>query len=66
LEDNFDRDVEEMLCFFNAESEFYPCFDQTLREMVLRRFPIPTYSPATCTDHKAQSAVRTLTRHSVS
>lgn len=39
LEDNFDRDVEEMLGFFNAESEFYPCFDQTLREMVLRRFP---------------------------
>lgn len=39
LEGNFDDDVEEMLGFFTAESEFYPCFDQTLREMVLSRFP---------------------------
>lgn len=38
LEGNFDQDVEEMLGFFNAESEFYPCFDQTLTEMVLKRF----------------------------
>ena len=29
----------QMLGFFTAESEFYPCFDQTLREMVLSRFP---------------------------
>jgi hypothetical protein len=28
-----------MLGFFTAESEFYPCFDQTLREQVLKRFP---------------------------
>ncbi len=38
LEGNFDQDVEEMLGFFTAESEFYPCFDQTLTEMVLKRF----------------------------
>ena len=38
LEGNFDQDVEEMLGFFNAESEFYPCFDQILRERVLKRF----------------------------
>ncbi|MCM0036440.1 MAG: hypothetical protein NBV66_11710 [Burkholderiaceae bacterium] len=38
LESNFDQDVEEMLGFFTAESEFYPCIDQTLREMVLKRF----------------------------
>lgn len=38
LEGNFDQDVEEMLGFFTAESEFYPCFDQILSEMVLKRF----------------------------
>lgn len=38
LEGNFDDDVEEMLGFFTAESEFYPCFDQRLRERVLARF----------------------------
>lgn len=38
LEGNFDQDVEEMLGFFTAESEFYPCFDQALTEMVLKRF----------------------------
>jgi hypothetical protein len=38
LESNFDQDVEEMLGFFTAESEFYPCFDQILSEMVLKRF----------------------------
>jgi len=42
LEGNFDQDVEEMLGFFNAESEFYPCFDQILRERVLKRFINPT------------------------
>jgi hypothetical protein len=42
LEGNFDQDVEEMLGFFNAESEFYPCFDQILRERVLKRFSNPT------------------------
>ena len=39
LEANFEDNVEEMLGFFTAESEFYPCFDQTLREQVLKRFP---------------------------
>jgi hypothetical protein len=42
LEGNFDLDVEEMLGFFTAESEFYPCFDQILRERVLKRFSNPT------------------------
>jgi len=42
LEFNFDEDVEGMLGFFNAESEFYPCFDQILRERVLKRFINPT------------------------
>ena len=42
LEGNFEQDVEEMLGFFNAESEFYPCFDQILRERVLKRFINPT------------------------
>ena len=42
LESNFDQDVEEMLGFFTAESEFYPCFDQILRERVLKRFINPT------------------------
>jgi hypothetical protein len=37
--DTFDR---QMLGFFNAESEFYPCFDQILRERVLKRFINPT------------------------
>jgi hypothetical protein len=32
---------DEMLDFFNGESEFYPCFDRTLREMVRQRFPRP-------------------------
>jgi hypothetical protein len=42
LESNFDQDLEEMLGFFTAESEFYPCFDQILRERVLKRFINPT------------------------
>ena len=42
LKGNFDQDVEEMLGFFSAESEFYPCFDQILRERVLKRFINPT------------------------
>jgi hypothetical protein len=42
LEGNFDQGVEEMLGFFTAESEFYPCFDQILRERVLKRFINPT------------------------
>jgi hypothetical protein len=32
---------DEMLDFFDGESEFYPCFDRTLREMVRQRFPRP-------------------------
>ena len=39
---NFEQDVEGMLGFFTAESEFYPCFDQILRERVLKRFINPT------------------------
>jgi hypothetical protein len=27
-----------MQCFFEAESEFYPCLDETLRDMVQKRF----------------------------
>ncbi len=27
-------DLQEKLDFFQGESEFYPCFDQTLRMMV--------------------------------
>ena len=39
LECNFDDDVEGMLSFLTAESEFYPCFDQILRERVHERLP---------------------------
>jgi hypothetical protein len=39
LEGNFDDDLEGMLDFFRGESEFYPYFDATLREMVKARFP---------------------------
>jgi hypothetical protein len=38
LEMNYPDDVEEMQCFFEAESEFYPCLDETLRGMVQERF----------------------------
>ncbi len=38
LEGNFDDDLEGMLDFFRGESEFYPYFDATLREMVKARF----------------------------
>ena len=34
-----DNDIEGMLRFFKGESEFYPCFDETLRERVQARFP---------------------------
>ncbi len=39
LQGNFEDDTEQMLGFFNAESEFYPCFDEVLRERVAERFP---------------------------
>ena len=39
LESNFEGDVEGMLGFFSGESEFYPCFDAALRELVIQRFP---------------------------
>ena len=39
LQGNFEDDTEQMLGFFNAESEFYPCFDEVLRERVEERFP---------------------------
>jgi len=38
LECNYEGDVDGMLGFFEGESEFYPCFDETLREMVMQRF----------------------------
>ena len=39
LQGNFEDGGEELWDFFNAESEFYPCFDRTLRDMVDERFP---------------------------
>ncbi len=42
LDCNFDDDLEGMLDFFKGESEFYPCFDDALRELVCQRFqPAP-------------------------
>ena len=38
LEMNYERDLENMLDFFVGESEFYPCFDEALRELVRERF----------------------------
>lgn len=39
LECNFDGELEGMLRFFRGESEFYPCFDDALRQLVSQRFP---------------------------
>jgi hypothetical protein len=39
LECNFDDDLDGMLRFFRGESEFYPCFDDALRQLVRQRFP---------------------------
>jgi hypothetical protein len=42
LEANFsDGDIEGMLGFFQAESEFYPCLDEALRRRVRARFAAP-------------------------
>lgn len=38
LECNFDDELDEMLKFFKGESEFYPCFDEALRQLVRQRF----------------------------
>jgi hypothetical protein len=38
---NFEHDVRGMLAFFRAESCFYPCLDQALRERVKLRFGLP-------------------------
>ena len=38
LECNFESDLEGMLSFFSAESEFYPCLDSTLRKGVIEKF----------------------------
>ena len=38
LKCNFDRDLERMLDFFTGESEYYPCFDDALRQLVRQRF----------------------------
>jgi hypothetical protein len=40
LECNFDDDLDGMLRFFRGESEFYPCFDDALRQLVRQRFPL--------------------------
>jgi hypothetical protein len=39
LDGNFDGELDGMLDFFTGESEFYPCFDDALRELVRQRFP---------------------------
>lgn len=39
LEANYEDDVDGMLSFFHAESEFYPYLDAELRERVEARFP---------------------------
>jgi hypothetical protein len=38
---NFEDDVRGMLGFFSAESCFYPCLDQALRDLVKLRFGPP-------------------------
>ena len=38
LIDNFEDDLEEMHCFFDGESEFYPCFDAELRQRLNNHF----------------------------
>lgn len=35
---NYESDLEGMLSFFSAESEFYPCLDSTLRKGVIEKF----------------------------
>lgn len=35
---NFEDDLDGMLNFFTAESAFYPCLDDTLRNLVRQRF----------------------------
>ena len=39
LESNFEGDLEEMLGFFEGESEFYPNLDSELRRRVREKFP---------------------------
>jgi hypothetical protein len=39
LDGNYDGDLEEMLGFFEGESEFYPYFDSELRRRVREKFP---------------------------
>ena len=39
LDCNFDGDLDGMLGFFRAESEFYPCLDEALRDLVRQKFP---------------------------
>ncbi len=41
IDGGFDT-YDDMLDFFDGESEFYPCFDRTLRSMVRDRFPRPS------------------------
>ena len=39
LDCNFEGDLEEMLGFFEGESEFYPYFDAEMRRRVREKFP---------------------------
>ena len=39
LEMNFDTDTEQMLGFIQGDSQFYPDFDQLLRERVIEAYP---------------------------
>ena len=39
LDCNFDGELDGMLEFFRGESEFYPCFDDALHQLVRQRFP---------------------------
>ena len=39
LDGNFEGDLEEMLGFFEGESEFYPYLDSELRRLVREKFP---------------------------
>ncbi len=38
LDCNFEDDLEGMPHFFRGESEFYPCFDATLRDLMRQKF----------------------------
>jgi hypothetical protein len=71
LQGNFEDGSDGMDDFFNAESEFYPCFDEALREQVYERFrmdscvlrtqTIESYSsqvPTSCISARCDSSQR--------